>query len=383
MLLSSGVVWRHRTLRGLSARSARRRSRSPAPRSSRSSTTRSTGSSRSASRPVARETGNPRTVGSRFDPRGLTEALVRAAGDVRLGGAVRGGADPRDGRFRRAGSRASAGCCCARIRGARATGSPSRSRAARPSSAGMDEFYGRTLPGARAGGRVRRGGAAVRASRARARRRRAQIWASRRGPRATSCSGFPGGAAWYVVDARALRERTPYGTVAELVDVARAAGGDVRPAEELPFRAASVAEARPSRRSPPSACTRPSRTRSAGCASTSRRASSTRRRARPGSVRRGRRRGRHLHRRLRQRPRRRARLRPHRRRDRAQLTSGELGVRAAAAVARQRRRADLADPQQRVAVLDRRADGRWLALALLQRPAGRRPDEEHIAGTAP
>ena len=31
------------------------------------------------------ETGNPRTVGKRFDPRGLTEALVRAAGDVRLG----------------------------------------------------------------------------------------------------------------------------------------------------------------------------------------------------------------------------------------------------------------------------------------------------------
>ena len=34
---------------------------------------------------VAHETGNPRTVGKRFDPRGLTDALVRAAGDVRLG----------------------------------------------------------------------------------------------------------------------------------------------------------------------------------------------------------------------------------------------------------------------------------------------------------
>src|SRR2546421_9310348 len=31
------------------------------------------------------ETGNPRTVGKRFDPRGLTEALVRAAGEIRLG----------------------------------------------------------------------------------------------------------------------------------------------------------------------------------------------------------------------------------------------------------------------------------------------------------
>jgi fumarate reductase flavoprotein subunit len=34
---------------------------------------------------VEHTTGNPRTVGKRFDPRGLTDALVRAAGDVRLG----------------------------------------------------------------------------------------------------------------------------------------------------------------------------------------------------------------------------------------------------------------------------------------------------------
>ena len=34
---------------------------------------------------VEHETNNPRTVGKRFDPRGLTDVLVRAAGDVRLG----------------------------------------------------------------------------------------------------------------------------------------------------------------------------------------------------------------------------------------------------------------------------------------------------------
>jgi succinate dehydrogenase/fumarate reductase flavoprotein subunit len=34
---------------------------------------------------VKHETGNPRTVGKRFDPHGLTETLVHAAGDVRLG----------------------------------------------------------------------------------------------------------------------------------------------------------------------------------------------------------------------------------------------------------------------------------------------------------
>src|SRR3954454_17939152 len=32
-----------------------------------------------------RETGNPRTVGTRFDPQGLTDALARAAGGVRVG----------------------------------------------------------------------------------------------------------------------------------------------------------------------------------------------------------------------------------------------------------------------------------------------------------
>ena len=34
---------------------------------------------------VARETGNPLTIGVRFDPVGLTEALVRATGHVRFG----------------------------------------------------------------------------------------------------------------------------------------------------------------------------------------------------------------------------------------------------------------------------------------------------------
>jgi succinate dehydrogenase/fumarate reductase flavoprotein subunit len=34
---------------------------------------------------VARETGNPLTIGMRFDPRGLTDALVRRAGELRVG----------------------------------------------------------------------------------------------------------------------------------------------------------------------------------------------------------------------------------------------------------------------------------------------------------
>ena len=46
---------------------------------------------------------------------------------------------------------------------------------------------------------------------------------------------FPGGKAWYVIDARALRQPVRERTVADLVDAARAVGGEVRPAEELPF----------------------------------------------------------------------------------------------------------------------------------------------------
>ena len=46
---------------------------------------------------------------------------------------------------------------------------------------------------------------------------------------------LPSGAAWYVVDARTLRERIRGRTVEEMIEIARAAGGDVRPAGELPF----------------------------------------------------------------------------------------------------------------------------------------------------
>lgn len=42
---------------------------------------------------LTRETGNPLTTGVRFDPKGLTEALTRAAGEVRLGEPVTMGTD--------------------------------------------------------------------------------------------------------------------------------------------------------------------------------------------------------------------------------------------------------------------------------------------------
>jgi len=42
--------------------------------------------------------------------------------------------------------------------------------------------------------------------------------------------------AWYVLDGRALRQPVRERTVADLVDAARAVGGEVRPAEQLPFQ---------------------------------------------------------------------------------------------------------------------------------------------------
>ena len=71
----------------------------------------------------------------------------------------------------------------------------------------------------------------------------------------------------------ALRERVRERTVAELIEVARAAGGDVRPADELRSRCRRRRSS-PSRRSSRCASTRRSRTRSAGSGSTTARASS-------------------------------------------------------------------------------------------------------------
>jgi FAD binding domain-containing protein len=103
---------------------------------------------------VQHETGNPRTTGKRFDPRGLTETLVRAAGDVRLdettdepailatGGfqgdaaLVRAHIHPdADLRLRANPWSAGDGMRYALARGAKL-------------SSGLDEFYGRNMPDA-------------------------------------------------------------------------------------------------------------------------------------------------------------------------------------------------------------------------------------------
>src|SRR4029453_16992938 len=102
---------------------------------------------------VSAETENPRTGGRPFDPRGLTDLLVRAAGDVRTGEAL--GSDP--------GTRPEEPLVLATggfpIRLAREHGLAMRSNpwsegdglelglaAGAATTTGMDEFYGRAMP---------------------------------------------------------------------------------------------------------------------------------------------------------------------------------------------------------------------------------------------
>ena len=103
---------------------------------------------------VEHETGNPRTIGKRFDPRGLAETLVRAAGDIRLRetaaepailatGGFQGNAELVGEHIHPGGS--------LRLRANPwSTGDGMRHALARGAelSAGLDEFYGRNMPDA-------------------------------------------------------------------------------------------------------------------------------------------------------------------------------------------------------------------------------------------
>ena len=183
--------------------------------------------------PVAKETVNPRTTGRRYDPRALTEALVRAAGDVRLeapfadahvlatGGFAVRLAQERGLLLRAAPWSVGEGLDHGRMRGAAL-------------SEGMDQYYGRAMPGPVPEDEF------VSASQLYARHALVLDDAGADlGEAAWHESDivqrFPRGVAWYVIDKATLGRRTPYGTVAEAIAVARAAGADVLPAAELPF----------------------------------------------------------------------------------------------------------------------------------------------------
>jgi succinate dehydrogenase/fumarate reductase flavoprotein subunit len=232
MLLSSGVVWRHPSVEDF---------RKECPRGDPALQRRIVEQLDDALdwletlgiEPLARETGNPLTIGRRYDTRALTETLVRAAGDVRL-------REPfRDARILATGG---FGARLARERGlllranewSEGDGLDYAVARGASTTAGMDEFYGRALP--------EEVSEAEYVAAAQLYARHALVLDDEGNDLGDAAwhesdlvQRLPGGTAWYVVDARALRERVRERTVADLVDAGRAAGGEVRPAEELPF----------------------------------------------------------------------------------------------------------------------------------------------------
>jgi len=233
MLLSSGVIWRHRSLDDF---------RAECPDGDPALQARLVEELDDALdwleqlgiEPVRRETGNLLTVGRRYDTGALTEVLVRAAGDVRLREPFHEAEVLATGGF---------GVRLARERGLLLRAAPwsegdglaHGSGRGAAQTAGMGEFYGRALPGPVGEGEY------VRASQLYARHALVLDDDGRDlGEAAWHESDivqrFPGGRAWYVLDGRALRQPVRERTVADLVDAARAVGGEVRPAEQLPFQ---------------------------------------------------------------------------------------------------------------------------------------------------
>src|SRR5579859_277515 len=237
MLLSSGVVWRHRTLE-----SFREDCPGGDPVLQRLIFERLDDAldwlERVAVPPVEGETGNPWTAGRRFEPHPLTEALARAAGGVSVsrplaalpdepvvlatGGFAAKLARERGLLLRAAPWSEGDGLRLAEERGAALTG-------------GMGEFYGRALPAPPA--RVEEPDF-VRAAQLYGRFATVADDAGRpvfAGPPSWSENDLvqaiarqPGGTAWYRVDASALTERVRDRTVGDMVDVAEELGGEVR-----------------------------------------------------------------------------------------------------------------------------------------------------------
>jgi fumarate reductase flavoprotein subunit len=202
---------------------------------------------------VEAETGNPLTVGRRFDPHGLTEALLEAAGEVRLGRALEEPGGPlilATGGFqgnttlveryvRPAGAlrlranpwSAGDGLHLGLARGA-------------VLSAGMDEFYGRNMPDCDFGEDDFVPLAQLYGRYARVFNDRGEeffpgeiSWSENDLVQATARQ--PGGCAWYVLTENALDERVRGRTVRKMVE---AAPTRVDPGE-LPFPAPSDAVA--------------------------------------------------------------------------------------------------------------------------------------------
>ena len=191
-------------------------------------------------RVTAPETGNPRTVGRRFDPASIVEAL---AGEIECGSPLR---EPPDGApvvLATGGFAASRELLREHVTPeaddlllrapARARGDGLRFGLAAGGrlSAGMGEIYGRLMPAAPLAPErwitdaqlyARRATVTDEAGERYEARTWSEIdvvqWLARR----------PGARGWLVVAPEALAERTPYGSVAEQVAKAEAAGAEVR-----------------------------------------------------------------------------------------------------------------------------------------------------------
>jgi succinate dehydrogenase/fumarate reductase flavoprotein subunit len=195
--------------------------------------------------PTARETGNARTVGRRFDPAALVTALLRRAGDVRLGDPLEdlnggptvlttGGFAAALARRLSLPLRASPwsegdGLALARSRGAGLSG-------------GMDEFYGRAMPAApaRAGetdfvrlGQVYGRRALVLDETGEAVESASRAW--HENDLVQEIARRPAGRAWYLVADETLDVAAGAMTVGQRIDAAREAGATVIPPTELPF----------------------------------------------------------------------------------------------------------------------------------------------------
>jgi fumarate reductase flavoprotein subunit len=244
MLLSSGVVWRHRNF-------GRFREECPGGEEAlqRLVFERLDGDLawlESLGAPVLeRDTGNPLTTGTRFDARGLTDALLEAAGGARLGEPLRelpggapvvlatGGFQSSRELVRRHVTPEADALLLRAAPGSTGDGLRLALGAGAAPSAGLGEFYGRAMPAPPA--RVEEGDFV----------RLAQLYArhaevtNARGERFESrtwsetdvvqwAARQPGARAWYRVREDALARRVRERTVAEMVEAAAAAGAPVR-----------------------------------------------------------------------------------------------------------------------------------------------------------
>jgi succinate dehydrogenase/fumarate reductase flavoprotein subunit len=264
MLLSSGVIWRHRDVETFRAECP-----DGDERLQRLLFDRLDDDLRwleSLGAPVVeRDTGNPLTTGTRFDPEGMTRALVEAAGGLRHAG----GAQPGGGAFGGVQLDDSLGEAPGSVPLILATGGFAASRdllhthvspeaghaflraapgstgdglrigldAGGRTSAGLDQVYARAMPAppARIGERDLVRLAQLYAQHAQVTNERGEGYETRTWSETDIAQWQlrqPRARAWFTVAAERLGERVRDRTVAEMIDAAEAAGAPVRRSEE-------------------------------------------------------------------------------------------------------------------------------------------------------